>query len=126
MAEIGEMGWLDLTVDNADAVRDFYAAVVGWKPEPVDMGGYWDYNMVCPQTGAARAGICHRRNTNAYLPPQWIPYFTVADLDAKATAVEQAGGRLLSKVRGSAAQGRYLFVEDPAGAVSALFEKAAE
>ncbi|MGB6336961.1 MAG: VOC family protein, partial [Thermoanaerobaculia bacterium] len=38
--EIGKIGWTDLTVENADDVRDFYTAVVGWKPSPVDMGGY--------------------------------------------------------------------------------------
>ena len=35
----------DLTVENADVGRDFYGEVVGWKHEPVDMGGYDDYNM---------------------------------------------------------------------------------
>jgi hypothetical protein len=36
----GKMIWFDLTIDNADAVRDFYAQVVGWRPSPVDMGEY--------------------------------------------------------------------------------------
>lgn len=35
---VGSIGWIDLTVDDAPRVRDFYAAVVGWKPEPVPMG----------------------------------------------------------------------------------------
>jgi predicted enzyme related to lactoylglutathione lyase len=32
------VAWQDLTVPNAEAIRDFYAVVVGWRPEPVDMG----------------------------------------------------------------------------------------
>ena len=43
--EIGMIGWTDLTVENADEVRDFYQAVVGWTPAPVKMGDYNDYCM---------------------------------------------------------------------------------
>jgi predicted enzyme related to lactoylglutathione lyase len=38
--EVGKIGWIDLTVGDATRVRDFYAGVVGWKPEGVEMGGY--------------------------------------------------------------------------------------
>ena len=27
------------------------SAVVGWKPEPVDVGGYSDFNMIAPEAG---------------------------------------------------------------------------
>ena len=50
-AEIGKIGWTDLTVDNADEIRDFYTAVVGWKSSSVDMGEYSDYSMVTPDAG---------------------------------------------------------------------------
>jgi predicted enzyme related to lactoylglutathione lyase len=36
--EVGSVGWIDLTVPEAEEVRDFYSAVVGWKSEPVDIG----------------------------------------------------------------------------------------
>lgn len=38
----GTIAWHDLTVPYADPIRDFYEAVAGWRPEPVDMGGYSD------------------------------------------------------------------------------------
>ncbi|MGB3561682.1 MAG: VOC family protein, partial [Thermoanaerobaculia bacterium] len=84
--EIGKIGWTDLTVDNADDVRDFYTAVVGWKPSPVDMGGYSDYSMITPDTGEPIAGVCHARGSNADLPAQWLIYITVADVDASAAS----------------------------------------
>ena len=62
----------DLTVPDAEAVRDFYAAVVGWQPEPFDMGDYADYFMTSPATGDTVAGVCHARGGNAGLPPQWL------------------------------------------------------
>ena len=50
--DVGLIGWFDLTVPNAGKVKDFYAKVVGWKPEPVSMGDYDDYNMNQPLTGS--------------------------------------------------------------------------
>lgn len=35
--DIGSLGWTDLTVPDAERIRDFYQAVVGWRAEPVDM-----------------------------------------------------------------------------------------
>ena len=29
----GKIGWIDMTVDDAPAVREFYEAVVGWKSD---------------------------------------------------------------------------------------------
>jgi predicted enzyme related to lactoylglutathione lyase len=36
-SKIGTVGWQDLTVPDAERLRDFHAAVVGWRAEPVDM-----------------------------------------------------------------------------------------
>lgn len=44
----GKIGWIDMTVDDADSVRDFYKAVVGWGHEDVSMGDYADYSMTTP------------------------------------------------------------------------------
>ena len=35
---VGSIGWIDLTIPDAERIRDFYAAVAGWKPEPESMG----------------------------------------------------------------------------------------
>ena len=42
---VGRIGWIDLTTDEAPAIRDFYKAVVGWDSVDVDMDGYDDYTM---------------------------------------------------------------------------------
>ena len=119
---IGSIGWVDLTVPDARAVRDFYKQVVGWQPEPVSMGDYNDYNMTDPQTGTPTSGICHQRGSNATMPAQWMIYITVADLDESMAACESLGGKVIVPPR-PAGEGRFCVIEDPAGAVSALFER---
>jgi predicted enzyme related to lactoylglutathione lyase len=119
----GSIGWLDLTVPDAPRVRDFYAAVAGWRAEPVDMGGYEDFSMV-PPDGTAVAGICHARGSNEGLPAQWMIYIVVADLDASLAEVSARGGTVLRGVTDMGAMGRYAVIQDPAGAAAALFEPA--
>jgi predicted enzyme related to lactoylglutathione lyase len=120
--ETGTIGWTDLTVDDADSLRDFYARVVGWSPKAVAMGTYSDYNMVAPQSDQPAAGICHRRGTNADLPAQRLIYITVADLNTSMARCRELGGRVIAGRRDMDGLGRYCVIEDPAGAVAALFE----
>lgn len=121
---VGTVGWFDLTVADADSLRDFYANVVGWSVEPVSMGDYDDYSMTAPGSGQAVAGVCHARGGNADLPPQWLMYINVADLDASIGACEAGGGELVAGPKTMGGHGRYCVIRDPAGAVAALFEPA--
>ena len=122
--EIGSITWADLTVTNADEVKKFYEKVVGWKPESFDMGGYNDFNMKSPENGNTNAGICHSQGVNAGLPPQWLIYITVKNVDASAQHCLELGGKLIVEPKNMGNHGRYCVIEDPAGAVAALFEPA--
>jgi len=118
---IGTVGWFDLTVSDAENVKDFYAAVTGWKPSPVDMGGYNDFNMTLPDNGDPVAGICHALGGNANLPATWLIYITVEDVDASAEICRQLGGQVVAAPRDTGDTGRYCLIQDPAGAIAALF-----
>ncbi len=119
---IGTINWTDLTVPDAERVRDFYSSVVGWTSDPFDMGGYSDYSMNSPESGNSVAGICHSRGVNTGLPAQWLVYITVADLDASIANCQKLGGKVLVGPKTMGGQGRYCVIEDPAGAVAALWE----
>ena len=122
--KLGHPVWFDLTVPAADPTRDFYADVLGWSHAPIDMGGYSDYVMSAPD-GAGVAGVCHARGGNADMPPVWMVYFQVADVEAAVEAVRGAGGEVL-KDPSRAGPGRYAVIRDPAGAVCALYETESE
>lgn len=119
--ETGSMVWIDLTVDNAENVRDFYSAVVGWTSEEVDMGGYSDFSMNTPDSGTTITGVCHARGINADMPSAWIPYFVVEDLDESIASCTKLGGEVVVDPR-TLGEGRFCVVKDPAGAVAALYE----
>ena len=113
------IAWTDLTVADAEAIRDFYEAVTGWAPEPVRMGDYSDFVMNAGGQGVA--GICHARGSNADLPPQWLIYITVEDLDASIDECQRLGGGVVAAPRGLLG-GRFCVIKDPAGAVCALYQ----
>jgi len=118
----GSIAWTDLTVPDAERIRDFYAAVVGWKASPVDMGGYADFSMAPPAGGNPVAGVCHARGDNAGLPAQWLLYMVVERLDDSVSKCVELGGRVIVGPKTMGSYGRYCVIEDPAGAVAALFE----
>jgi predicted enzyme related to lactoylglutathione lyase len=118
---VGTVGWVDLTVDPADSIRDFYADVVGWRPEPLSMGDHVDYNMMPPESAAPAAGVCHRRDGNSNIPSVWMVYFVVADVDGSLAKVQRRGGGMIGEPR-RAGNSRYAMVRDPASAVAALVQ----
>lgn len=119
--DIGKIGWIDISVDDATGLRDFYSDVVGWKSEDVSMGDYADYSMTMPGTGDVVTGICHARGTNADLKGGWLVYITVADVQASAAACVANGGKVIVEPR-SLAGGQFCVIEDPSGATAALYQ----
>lgn len=121
----GSLVWFDLTVPNATTMRDFYSAVVGWQNEPLDMGEYSDFMMKTSgnSNDTPVSGICHARGVNADLPPVWLIYISVTDLDASIERCLELGGAVVAGPKGDISSGRYCVIRDPAGAISALIEE---
>jgi uncharacterized protein len=109
------ISWHDLTVKDADAVSNFYCAVAGWLREGLSMGDYEDYIMK-DKDGNVVAGICHAKGGNAALPPAWLPYVMVDNLEESLNACRKLGGKVLGTIRKMGPSGSYCLIEDPAGA----------
>lgn len=120
--KIGHMAWLDLSVNNADEVKSFYQDVVGWQSSEVSMGDYNDYAMLTNE-GEAVAGICHAKGCNIDIPPAWLPYFLVDNIEQAAQAVQDKGGSMVTEIK-SMGDDKYAVIKDPAGAVCAIYQKA--
>ncbi|MBU2503407.1 VOC family protein [bacterium] len=120
---VGCILWLDLTVPDASATRDFYRQVVDWSVQDVEMKDgserYVDYNML-GDDGNPAAGICHARGVNLGLPPVWMIYLPVGDLAESLRRVEEEGGKVIKAARGKDGEYAYAAVQDPVGACLAL------
>ena len=120
-SQVGKIGWIDMTVDDADGIRAFYKTVVGWGSESVSMGDYSDYSMTMPASGEAVSGICHARGGNADIPSGWLIYIVVEDVEKSAAACTENGGEVVVPIKGLAG-GRFCVIRDPAGSTAALYQ----
>ena len=120
---VGRIAWLDLTVRDADASRDFYREVVGWSVQDVEMTDagerYADYNLL-GDDGIPAAGVCHARGVNGGLPAVWMIYLPVGDLAESLRRVPEEGGTIAKEMKGGDGLPAYAAVRDPAGAYFAL------
>jgi predicted enzyme related to lactoylglutathione lyase len=136
-SKVGELGWMDLTVENADDVQKFYQKVVGWKSTAISMQDngdkYNDFVMTSEKvdekydksesnTQEFATGICHAKGNNSDIPAAWLPYFLVAELNSAIEQVKINGGVLITQVKYSG-KDSYIIIKDPAGAMSALYQK---
>ena len=118
-SKIGVIEWRDLTVQDAESIKDFYSSVVGWGSSAESMGDYDDYNMTIPNSSDTVAGICHARGSNSKLPSQWLMYVRVEDVSASAERCKDLGGTVMDgpRIMGSI---QFCVIRDPEGAVLAL------
>ena len=118
VAEPGTIVWADLTVPDAAGLRAFYEQVVGWDTAPHDMGDYYDFD-VKDGSGRTVAGLCHARGENANIPPVWVVYVQVENVNAAANRCVELGGRIVDGPREMGGVD-FCLLEDPAGAVLAV------
>lgn len=117
--QAGTIVWRDLTVENADELQQFYSQVVGWEATPHPMGDYHDYNIVAPSTGEVVTGICNARGSNVGIPPQWLMYVAVDDVEKSIQRCLELGGTLIHGPR-TMGNSAFCVIQDPAGAVLGL------
>lgn len=118
---VGTIGWVDLTVADAEGVRDFYSAVIGWRPIAHDMGDYTDFEMALPESEERVTGVCHALGENAHIPPQWLIYVVVADVEESARRAVELGGKVIDGPRMMGPR-QFAVIQDPAGAVLAIMD----
>lgn len=119
----GTINWRDLTVKNAEELKEFYKEVAGWQTEDMPMKDgsdeYSDYIMKDSQ-GNPVAGVCNSRGVNTGIPPQWIMYISVENVTESLDKALKLGGKLLKEHKAKDGSLVYAMIEDPAGAVFAL------
>jgi predicted enzyme related to lactoylglutathione lyase len=115
----GTFSWADLGTTEPEGAKAFYTALFGWEAEerPIPDGGV--YTML-RQGGLEVAALYGQRQEG--VPPSWLSYVTVADADAAAARAREVGGTLMSEPFDVMEVGRMAVVQDPQGAVLALWQ----
>ena len=109
--------WVDLAADDPDAVREFYAGLLGWEfaiggPEV----GHYSRARV---DGRDVAGIFPRPEG---VPAAWTTYFYADDLDSLSAKAVAAGGSTMGEPFEVPMVGRFGIILDPNYAAFGLWQ----
>jgi predicted enzyme related to lactoylglutathione lyase len=122
-AEIGEASWHELMTTDAVAAMVFYQQVFGWQPtEAMDMGPAGKYQMFNRPHGMI-GGMMNKPPEMAKVPPNWLIYFRVPDVDKAVERVKANGGAILSGPTEVPGGDRVVTAADPQGAAFGLHAK---
>jgi predicted enzyme related to lactoylglutathione lyase len=112
----GALCWNELATPDMEASANFYSRLFGWTTESVDSPGP-PYLVIGNRDGHSNGGIRDAASTE---PCYWLVYFAVNDLDPALAKVQELGGSCITEVM-HMWDGRFAAVQDPQGAVFALY-----
>jgi uncharacterized protein len=110
----GDFIWYELITLDPDAAERFYRPLMGWTLSSSDQPGM-DYRILSMPDGSV-AGLM-KTPEGAPMPPAWLGYVAVDDVDAAAKAIAAAGGAVHMGPQDIPNVGRFAFVADPQGAM---------
>jgi len=123
IAEVaGTLCWADLSTSDPKRASDFYSGFFGWQiaADPKDPSGYLHIKNGGHFIGGVPPAVHHPPG----VPPHWLAYFQVDDVDAVASKAKQMGAKLCLQPMTMEGVGRMSVISDPQGAVFSIFKSA--
>lgn len=121
----GTLCWNELYTTNVDAAGKFYVNTFGWSTTPHDMGPMGTYTLFGRDGKKDNVGGMMNMPPNMKgAPSNWLAYFATSDVDASTKKAEALGGKTLMPAMDIPNIGRFSIVQDPQGAVFALYKNA--
>lgn len=118
----GHFCWVELMSSDLSKSLPFYQEVVGWKSQPVSMGDF-DYTFLAApdaQEGEAIGGAVTKPAPE--IPDHWLPYVAVESVEATHAKALELGGSSCHGPTEIPGYGRFAVLQDPQGAVFAVYQ----
>jgi uncharacterized protein len=118
----GEFCWYELGTRDIKTAVQFYTGLMDWQILIHDIGEFGNYYIF--QKDGQQVGAGYQMSGPQFegVPPYWMPFVWVEDVDATASKWTELGGKIIAApmdIPGNI--GRMAFVQDPQGAPLALF-----
>ena len=117
----GKVFWNELNTRDVEAAKSYYAAICGWTFDtmPMEHGGEYTVGKLGDEM---IGGIFDMGDMPGMedVPPHWLTYFAVDDVDAATKATGEVGGTVLREPFDIPNVGRISTVQDASGAVIGL------
>ncbi|MFF8730566.1 VOC family protein [Streptomyces sp. NPDC015171] len=117
----GALGWVELATRHTVRAREFYTVLFGWSADASEWYTQWGID------GADFGGMADMADRfPPEVPPHWLPYFAVDDVDATAQVARRAGGAVLLAPTTVPDGPRIAVLRDPQGAAFGVHRAGAE
>jgi predicted enzyme related to lactoylglutathione lyase len=117
----GEFTWSELVTTDHESAFVFYSKLFGWKKvRDHDMGPMGKYLIY--GNGGRDLGGMFTKPKDMPMPPAWLYYVQVADLDATLERAKAKGAKVLNGPMEVPGGARIVQLMDPQGAAFALHE----
>jgi uncharacterized protein len=113
---MGQFFWFDLMTPDTEGAKRFYGEITGWKTSQFPSGDY----EVWENKGKGLGGVM--KPPMAGMPPHWMGYVLVDDVDAMLERAQRKGAKVVAKPTDIPNTGRFAVLTDPQGATFALFK----
>jgi predicted enzyme related to lactoylglutathione lyase len=120
--EPGALCWSELTTRDTTAAESFYTALFGWTPKHSAPGAGMEYTEFSIQGQPTIGMIPMPAQMPAGVPSYWMPYFQVADCDGSAAKARELGASVMVPAQDISKTGRFAILQDPQGAMFAVFK----
>jgi uncharacterized protein len=123
--EPGALTWTELSTRDTKAAQKFYSQLLGWSAK-VGGEGVNAYTEFTPKGAsfptAGMMDLAMLGDGGANIPPHWMPYFQVDDVDATANKAKSLGATWYVPPSDIPNVGRFSTIADPQRAVFAIYK----
>lgn len=120
----GQFVWYELMTTDQQAAKGFYTKVVGWGTHDAQMPDMTYTMFTVQETPMGGMADLPEDARKMGVPPSWIGYVAVDDVDASAEKARSLGGAVHVPPMDIPEVGRFSVIADPQGAALALFKLA--
>jgi len=111
---------IELTSANLPESKEFYGSLFDWKLEDAPPEHGMEYTMIKVGEGTGGGMMKHPMPG---MPSVWVPYVQVNDIRERTAKARTLGGRIIRDVDEiPGGVGSFSVIQDPSGAVFAMFQ----
>lgn len=116
---VGKVIFVELVTPDLTTTKQFYSGLFGWTYRDLQAGATQYAEILLD--GRPIGGLLQRPfPAGGRRQPEWLSFFSVADVDVAKTIALQHGAKMLFGPRGFPDRGREAVLADPQGAVFAI------
>ena len=117
----GSFCWVELATTDGASAKEFYTGLFGWTAKDDEVAPGMVYTML-QRDGKNVGALYQMRPEMQGIPPHWLTYVTVDDVDALVAKAQSLGGKVIREPMDVMEIGRMAVIEDPSGATIAFWQ----